>query len=94
MNSDWSLDPREAFTNVFDSQGTPKGIGNQVSAEFNFIYRWHAATSDRDEAWVNAFMTKILGPGVDVSKFDESLVPQFCSLLMAPSRNVGLTFVT
>ncbi|KAK7739055.1 hypothetical protein SLS53_005953 [Cytospora paraplurivora] len=67
VDSDWSLDPREAFTNVFDPEGTPKGIGNQVSAEFNFIYRWHCATSDRDEAWLNDFMSKIYGKDVDVS---------------------------
>lgn len=72
VNSDWRLDPREAFTNVFDTEGTPKGVGNQVSAEFNFIYRWHAATSDRDEAWVNDFMTKIYGKDVDVSKCGEN----------------------
>ncbi|KUI64277.1 Psi-producing oxygenase A [Cytospora mali] len=67
FDSDWRLDPREAFANVFDTEGTPKGIGNQVSAEFNFIYRWHCATSNRDEAWVNNFMSKIYGKDVDVS---------------------------
>lgn len=38
--SDWKLDPRENFSNVFDPDGTPRGLGNQVSAEFNFVYRW------------------------------------------------------
>lgn len=66
--SDWRLDPREAFTNVFDPEGTPRGIGNQVSAEFNFIYRWHCATSDSDEVWINDFMSKIYGKDVDASK--------------------------
>lgn len=42
--SDWKLDPRETFTSVFDSEGTPKGLGNQVSAEFNFVYRWRKIT--------------------------------------------------
>ncbi|CAN8096303.1 unnamed protein product [Discula destructiva] len=68
VNSDWRLDPRGAFNSVFDSEGTPRGIGNQVSAEFNFIYRWHSCTSTRDEAWVNDFMAKIYGKDVDVSK--------------------------
>jgi hypothetical protein len=67
VDSDWLLDPRKAFTSVFDAEGTPKGVGNQVSAEFNFVYRWHAAISDRDEAWLDAFMTKIFGTGVDLS---------------------------
>lgn len=74
VNSDWTLDPRGNFSNVFDSQGTPRGIGNQVSAEFNFIYRWHSATSTRDEAWVNDFMAKIYGKDVDVSKFGPMLI--------------------
>ncbi|ROV93831.1 hypothetical protein VMCG_08781 [Cytospora schulzeri] len=67
FDSDWRLDPREAFTNVFDPEGTPRGIGNQVSAEFNFIYRWHCATNNRDEAWVNDFVNKIYGKDVDAS---------------------------
>lgn len=69
VDSDWKLDPRSAFTSVFDPEGTPKGIGNQVSAEFNFIYRWHCATSNRDEAWINEFMSKIYGKDVDISEF-------------------------
>ncbi|KAI1880063.1 hypothetical protein JX265_001684 [Neoarthrinium moseri] len=63
--SDWRLDPREAFESIFDSQGTPRGIGNQVSAEFNFVYRWHAAVSDRDEVWLQEFITKIFGSDVN-----------------------------
>ncbi|KAB2572892.1 Psi-producing oxygenase A [Lasiodiplodia theobromae] len=70
IESNWRLDPREAFKNVFDSEGTPKGIGNQVSAEFNFIYRWHCATSNEDEAWLNDFMIKIFGKDVDPSTLD------------------------
>ncbi|ETS85989.1 hypothetical protein PFICI_04014 [Pestalotiopsis fici W106-1] len=51
--SDWRLDPRDTTTSVFDPEGTPHGIGNQVSAEFNFVYRWHATVSNSDEAWLN-----------------------------------------
>lgn len=83
FNSDWRLDPREAFTNVFDPEGTPRGIGNQVSAEFNFIYRWHCATSSRDEAWVNEFMSKIYGKHVDVSSLSTE---EFLTTLRAWAR--------
>ncbi|OJD36254.1 fatty acid oxygenase [Diplodia corticola] len=72
VESNWRLDPREAFSNVFDSEGTPKGVGNQVSAEFNFIYRWHSATSNRDEAWLNDFMAKIYGKDMDFSTLSTS----------------------
>jgi hypothetical protein len=60
VQSDWKLDPRDDFAEVFDAEGTPRGIGNQVSVEFNMIYRWHSATSDRDEAWLNDFLRNIL----------------------------------
>ncbi|KAI9838713.1 MAG: hypothetical protein M1838_004543 [Thelocarpon superellum] len=54
--SKWNLDPRaEDGITVFDPEGTPRGIGNQVSAEFNLIYRWHACISDRDDKWTQGF---------------------------------------
>ncbi|KAL3479234.1 heme peroxidase [Aspergillus californicus] len=67
IDSDWKLDPREAL-HVFDQAGVPRGIGNQVSAEFNMIYRWHAAVSNEDEAWVNKLSARVFGPGVDPSE--------------------------
>jgi len=60
----WTLDPRAQAFDAFDSEGIPKGVGNQVSMEFNLIYRWHATISNRNEAWVNDFMKK-LWPGQD-----------------------------
>lgn len=66
--SDWKLDPREDFGQVFDSQGTPRGIGNQVSVEFNMIYRWHSAVSSQDEAWANGFFKKVFGPNANPGK--------------------------
>ncbi|GAB7337179.1 hypothetical protein MBLNU457_g2565t1 [Dothideomycetes sp. NU457] len=45
-DSNWQLNPR------LDYPGGPAlGAGNQVSAEFNLVYRWHAAISDRDDKW-------------------------------------------
>ncbi|KAG6810880.1 hypothetical protein H0H92_009972 [Tricholoma furcatifolium] len=29
----------------------PRGHGNQVSVEFNLLYRWHATMSEKDVAW-------------------------------------------
>ena len=63
-DSTWSLDPRINNNNVFDAQGTPKGIGNQVSVEFNLIYRWHSCISKRDEKWTEDFF-KSTFPGID-----------------------------
>jgi hypothetical protein len=66
VNSDWKLDPREDFDNVFDMEGAPRGIGNQVSIEFNMIYRWHSAISAEDEKWTNDLFHKIFGPDVNI----------------------------
>ncbi|EAW09101.1 peroxidase/cytochrome P450 family protein [Aspergillus clavatus NRRL 1] len=71
VNSDWKLDPRKSI-DVFDKGGFPRGVGNQVSAEFNMIYRWHAAINNQDEAWVNDLCRKIFGPSVDASKLSVS----------------------
>jgi len=68
IDSNWKLDPREDLDNVFDPTGVPKGIGNQVSMEFNMIYRWHATISNHDEAWVKGFMKFVFGDDVDPSR--------------------------
>ncbi|MCJ1472897.1 hypothetical protein MMC13_001546 [Lambiella insularis] len=65
-NSTWTLDPRDNFSNIFDPTGTPQGIGNQVSVEFNLIYRWHSAISNRQESWAKSFYADIF-PGKDPS---------------------------
>jgi hypothetical protein len=50
--STWTLDPRSNdFTDFFDDEGVPIGLGNQVSVEFNLVYRWHSAISRKDEKW-------------------------------------------
>jgi hypothetical protein len=60
----WSLDPRADDFNVFDADGIPKGVGNQVSVEFNLVYRWHATVSNHNEEWMRGFMQQ-LWPGQD-----------------------------
>ncbi|KKK18240.1 heme peroxidase family protein [Aspergillus ochraceoroseus] len=66
VNSDWKLDPRKSLA-VFDQQGLARGVGNQVSAEFNMIYRWHAAISAQDETWIDGLASRVFGPHVDAS---------------------------
>jgi hypothetical protein len=63
----WILDPRARGPEVYSSQGTPMGVGNQVSCEFNLVYRWHSTISVRDEQWLNDFMAKVF-PGKDMAK--------------------------
>ncbi|KAK3078134.1 hypothetical protein LTS18_008356, partial [Coniosporium uncinatum] len=38
------------------------GAGNQVSAEFNLVYRWHSTISERDEKWTEELWQKLF-PG-------------------------------
>lgn len=45
-DQNWQLDPR-----VEIPDGPPRGTGNQVSCEFNLVYRWHAAISNKDDKW-------------------------------------------
>ena len=47
-DSDWDLDPRTATLTGPTANSAP---GNQVSAEFNLVYRWHACVSEKDDKW-------------------------------------------
>ncbi|KAL7952081.1 heme peroxidase [Trichoderma barbatum] len=58
--SDWTLDPRVDIANV------PCGVGNQVSVEFNLLYRFHSCISKKDERWINNFFLKLF-PGRNAS---------------------------
>ncbi|KAM5511769.1 fatty acid oxygenase [Fusarium oxysporum f. sp. phaseoli] len=49
--SSWLLDPRESFSQVLDKVDFPVSTGNQVSVEFNLIYRGHSNVSAKDEKW-------------------------------------------
>lgn len=66
-DSNWALDPRKDIPG-----GPPTGTGNQVSAEFNLVYRWHAAVSDRDDAWTEELTKQMFKgkSGGDVSSQD------------------------
>ena len=44
-DSVWGLDPRTKEGKNMFSNPAPEATGNQVSVEFNLIYRWHSALS-------------------------------------------------
>jgi hypothetical protein len=58
-DSNWQLNPRADMENV------AIGVGNQVSAEFNLVYRWHSTVSDRDEKWTQELWDGMFGKGRD-----------------------------
>lgn len=50
-DSTWSLDPRAEIKEGLFGEAAGQATGNQVSAEFNLVYRWHSCVSARDEKW-------------------------------------------
>jgi linoleate 10R-lipoxygenase len=48
--------------------GTPRGVGNQVSVEFNLAYRWHSCIGEVDEKWTERVYHELFGKeAADVS---------------------------
>ncbi|CAG8841645.1 504_t:CDS:2, partial [Gigaspora margarita] len=60
-NSTWFLDPTTPYGEGHLLHALPTGMGNQVSLEFNYIYRWHPAVSQEDEKWIEREFKNILG---------------------------------
>lgn len=50
-DSVWSLDPRADIKDGVLGEAAGQATGNQVSAEFNLVYRWHSCVSARDQEW-------------------------------------------
>ncbi|KAL2003634.1 hypothetical protein VTN02DRAFT_3018 [Thermoascus thermophilus] len=61
-HSVWSLDPRAEVKDSPLGKAAAEATGNQVSAEFNLVYRWHSCISERDTKWTEE-MYKGLFPG-------------------------------
>lgn len=67
----------------YDVNGTPKGVGNQVSAEFSLSYRWHSCIGQSDEKFSEALFSEIFGKRpeevdlrelmIGLSKYDNEL---------------------
>ncbi|KAI1403187.1 linoleate diol synthase precursor [Hypoxylon fuscum] len=67
-DSTWDLDPRtNEKKNALNRNPAPEATGNQVSVEFNLVYRWHSALSKRDEKWITDEFRSYLG-GTDPAK--------------------------
>lgn len=83
-NDPWILDPRANGPDIYAPDGTPSGVGNQVSCEFNLIYRWHAAISERDDKWTQEFAQATF-PGKDFSHLP---LDEFIALLVAWNASI------
>ncbi|CZR65226.1 related to Linoleate diol synthase [Phialocephala subalpina] len=60
-DSVWGLDPRTKEGKNMFSNPAPEATGSQVSVEFNLIYRWHSALSQKDENWTEKEFKNLLG---------------------------------
>jgi len=65
-NSHWSLDPRAKDGKCLFNDGAAEAVGNQVSAEFNLLYRWHCCLSQKDEKWSEDLFRQMF-PGKDLA---------------------------
>ncbi|KAL8994260.1 MAG: hypothetical protein Q9169_005713 [Polycauliona sp. 2 TL-2023] len=72
-NTTWTLDPRAKMGNGYSSTGTPSGVGNAVSAEFNLAYRWHSCISEKDDEWTQNLYKELFGKSADEVSFQELL---------------------
>ncbi|PWW77608.1 heme peroxidase [Tuber magnatum] len=73
VDTTWTLDPRFEASKAYNPDGTPAGVGNMVSAEFNLVYRWHSCISKRDDQWTKDFYEGLF-PGRDTRDIE---MPEF-----------------
>ncbi|KAL9587477.1 MAG: hypothetical protein Q9212_000179 [Teloschistes hypoglaucus] len=72
-NTTWTLDPRAKMGGGWSSNGTPSGVGNAVSAEFNLAYRWHSCISEKDDQWTQGLYHELFGKSADEVSTQELL---------------------
>lgn len=58
-DSVWSLDPRVDIKDGVLGEAAGQATGNQVSVEFNLVYRWHSCISARDQKWSENLYTEL-----------------------------------
>lgn len=73
-NSTWTLDPRLEKAGHYDKTGTPRGVGNQVSAEFSLSYRWHSCIGERDEKWTEDIYQELFGKQPHEASLEELMI--------------------
>lgn len=70
VDSEWNLDPRSQEGKALFGEKIPEGSGNQVSAEFNLVYRWHSTVSERDAKWSEDAFKKLFPDGKKPATMD------------------------
>lgn len=91
------MDPRIEIPASDSGPAVERGVGNQVSVEFNLLYRFHAAVSKRDDKWTAEFFQGIFGDkkpeAIDLEEFYKGVVRWERGIPKEPSERVfgGLT---
>ncbi|KAI0469662.1 heme peroxidase-domain-containing protein [Xylariaceae sp. FL0804] len=83
-DTDFTLDPR---INMTDHKEVTRGIGNQVTVEFNLLYRFHCAISLKDEKYAEDFLRKAYQKTDDKDWNPKDLSMQDFMRLMAKSSS-------
>lgn len=74
-DSTWTIDPRSKMERYSKKEMAPTGVGNQVSVEFNLLYRWHSIISKRDAQWTAGEMRHLLnGKDPETATFHEMIM--------------------
>ncbi|RHZ71228.1 hypothetical protein Glove_261g78 [Diversispora epigaea] len=85
--SEWFLDPTKPYNKSWLLQEVPTGIGNQVSLEFNYIYRWHPAIAEKDVEWSEKEFKRLgITPESTVNEFKEKVKDWSTILNKDPSK--------
>src|SRR4051812_18064005 len=60
FNTTFTLDPRVTINDP-GREALSRGLGNQVTVEFNLLYRFHCAISSEDEKWTEELIREDYG---------------------------------
>ena len=84
-NTDFTLEPRTAMN---DHRNVSRGLGNQVTVEFNLLYRFHCAIPLADEKYTEDFM-KEAADAAGIKPFDPKNVPLplFLQMIQGAPKN-------
>ena len=72
-NTSWTLDPRLEMS-VGSKDTISRGYGNQVTTEFNLLYRFHSPLSRRDDGWTRRFMTVSVKKAIAENKLPKGAI--------------------
>lgn len=85
-NTNFTLDPR---LDMKDHKNVSRGLGNQVTVEFNLLYRFHCAISLKDEKYAEDFMQQYFGKDGSWNAKDLSLKEFMEEMGKARARDAG-----